>query len=107
MDYGILDGYLSGEEGVEEPEVYAEEDPEVLAALASAPARPPAPTPTARGGILRFQGRGRKTRRGRRTHKAPPYRGGARGRGGPARGGRGRARGSASGRTIENVRLPP
>ena len=45
MDYDILDGYLSGEEGVEEP-VYVEEDPEVRAALASAPARPPAPTPT-------------------------------------------------------------
>ena len=106
MDYDILDGYLSGEEGVEEP-VYIEEDPEVRAALASTPARPPAPAPAARGGILRFRGRGRKTQRGRRTRKAPPYRGGARGRGGPARGGRGRARGSASGRTIENVSLPP
>ena len=103
MDYDILDEYLSGEEGVEEP-LYVEEDPEVRAALASAPARPPAPTPAARGGILRFRGRGRgrrKTRRGRRTRKAPPYRGRGGARGGPARGGRG------SGRTIENVSLPP
>ena len=56
MDYDILDGYLSGEEGVEV--LYVEEDPEVRAALASAPARPPAPTPAACGGISPFSGEG-------------------------------------------------
>ena len=101
MNYDIFDGYLSGEEGVEEV------DTEVLDALAGtltpaptrhphptrplAPTRPSAPTPVA-GGILRFRGRGRRrTKRGRKGgHKGTTlrYRGSTRGRGsGGAHGG--------------------